>query len=73
MRKHSVNITGHQTSLSIEDEFWEELKRIARQKNVSVSRLIEEIDNNRQGNLSGAIRVYILNALKKEIPDNKKS
>ena len=71
MRKHSVIITGHPTSLSIEDEFWEELKRLAKRQEKSLTQLIEQIDNRRQSNLSSALRVYVLKALKKEIPNNK--
>ena len=29
MKKHSVELSGHRTSVAIEDEFWEELKKIA--------------------------------------------
>ena len=71
MRKHSVIITGHPTSLSIEDEFWEELKRLAKRQEKSLTQLIEQIDNQRKSNLSSALRVYVLKALKKEIPNNK--
>jgi len=71
MRKHSVIITGHPTSLSIEDEFWEELKHLAKRQEKSLTQLIEQIDNQRKSNLSSALRVYVLKALKKEIPDNK--
>ena len=71
MRKHSVVITGHQTSLSLEDEFWEELRRIAIQQKISLTQLIENIDNKRRTNLSSALRVYILETLKEEIINNK--
>lgn len=60
MRKHSVLIAGHQTSISVEDAFWTALKEIARRRGVSVNRLIAEIDQDRGGNLSSAIRVFVL-------------
>lgn len=71
--KHSVNISGHQTSFSLEPEFWAELKKIAADKKMPLGILITEIDNNRHGNLSSAIRLYILNTLKQEIVKNKQS
>ena len=71
MKKHSIIISGHQTSLSLEPEFWKELKRIASYKKISLSHLIEKIDNTRTGNLSSAIRVYVLSVLKQEIINNK--
>ncbi len=60
LRKRSVVIAGHRTSVSLENAFWRELRAIADARGVSVSRLITEIDRARDGNLSSAIRVYIL-------------
>ena len=69
MRKQSVIIANrHSTSISLEDEFFDELKELARQKDMSINQLVTEIDAVReQENLSSAIRVYILNELKKQI------
>ena len=58
--KHSINISGHQTSFSLEPEFWAELKNIAKAKNQSISAIIKGIDDQRTTNLSSALRVYIL-------------
>ncbi len=68
MRKISVVIANrHQTSISLEDEFYEELLRIARKQNRSLNQLITQIDAQKQiPNLSSAIRVYILNELKQQ-------
>lgn len=63
MKKRSVLIAGHPTSVSLEEEFWDALKGVAQARGVSVNALIEEIDQARSGNLSSAIRVHILNAL----------
>lgn len=62
MKKLSVNISGHLTSLSLENEFLDALKEIAIQKNKSVSQIIREIDESRNDktNLSSAVRVWIL-------------
>lgn len=61
--KRSVRIAGHQTSVSLEAEFWDELKKLARQRRLTVTQLIAEIDRQRTGNLSSAIRVYVLKAI----------
>ncbi len=60
VKKRSVEIAGHRTSLSLEQAFWRALKRIASQDGVSINRLIERIDRERAGNLSSAVRVYVL-------------
>lgn len=64
--KRSVAIAGHRTSVSLEEEFWEELKRIATKREISINGLIAEIDAKRaRTNLSSAIRLEILADLKK--------
>lgn len=60
IRKHSVTISGHRTSLSLEQAFWNALKDQAHAEGLSVAGLIEKIDRDRSGNLSSAIRVYLL-------------
>lgn len=69
MKKISVIIAGrHSTSISLEPEFIEELRHIARKNNQTVNELVTKIDSERQQeNLSSAIRVYILKQLKKQI------
>lgn len=64
--KRSVAIAGHRTSVSLEEEFWDELKRIATKREISINGLIAEIDAKRaRTNLSSAIRLEILADLKK--------
>lgn len=59
--KRSVTVAGHRTSLSLEPEFWDALKRIAQREGRTVSGLIGEIDAARgQRNLSSAVRVFVL-------------
>lgn len=65
LKKHSVVIAGHQTSVTLENIFWEALKASALQEGKSLKALITEIDTNRTTNLSSAIRVYILRKLQK--------
>jgi len=61
--KRSVNISGHATSVSIEKPFWDLFKQRAEQQNKSINQLITEIDEARSVNLSGAIRLYVLDFL----------
>lgn len=61
IRKRSVKIAGHSTSLSLEGVFWDALKEVAAGRGLSLNTLIEEIDRGRGGNLSSAVRVYLLN------------
>lgn len=63
MKKKSVVLFGHATSVSLEDEFWQALQDIADNRQTSVSALIAQIDENRTTNLSSAIRVFILKQL----------
>lgn len=65
MKKRSLTIKGHATSISLEDEFWEELKDIAGQKGLSLNALVTMVDDKRHAaNLSSALRIYILKQLK---------
>ena len=67
MKKISVSLSGHQTSITLEPEFIGVLKKIATARNTSVASIICEIDNTRtpDKNLSSAIRVWILNQVMK--------
>jgi predicted DNA-binding ribbon-helix-helix protein len=59
--KRSVVIDGHKTSVSLEDAFWHGLKEIGRGRDMTLSRLIGNIDGSRpHGNLSSAIRLFVL-------------
>ena len=68
MKKHSISIEGHRTSISLEDAFWTGLQDIARAREVSLQSLIREVDEARTAgltdlpseNLSSAIRVMVL-------------
>ena len=62
--KRSVRVAGHATSVSLEPQFWQALGEIARRREVSLARLLAQIDAERAseppGNLSSAIRVFVL-------------
>lgn len=66
--KHSVVIAGHQTSISLEDEFWQALRSIADANHQSLASLIAQIDSRRtERNLSSALRVFVLRTLQDQI------
>ena len=59
--KRSIVIDGHKTSVSLEDPFWTELKKIAHTRQVTLSELVTTIEDTReQSNLSSAIRLFVL-------------
>ena len=68
IRKHSVSLHGHRTSFSLEEPFWDELKRVAAVRAMPVAALIAEIDESRrpETNLSSALRLHVLAQLKNE-------
>jgi predicted DNA-binding ribbon-helix-helix protein len=59
--KRSIVIAGHKTSVSLEDAFWQGLKEIADERDITLSDLTAAIDSGRRhGNLSSAIRLFVL-------------
>jgi predicted DNA-binding ribbon-helix-helix protein len=59
--KRSIVIAGHKTSVSVEDAFWTALKDIATSRGATVAELVATIDaGRRHGNLSSAIRLFVL-------------
>jgi predicted DNA-binding ribbon-helix-helix protein len=68
LRKYSVRIAGHPTSISLEPEFWQAFGRIAARRGTSTNGLIGEIDAARAGNLSSAIRLFVLADLEARAP-----
>jgi predicted DNA-binding ribbon-helix-helix protein len=59
LKKRSVTIHGHRTSISLEDPFWDSLNDIATKRGQSLASLISEIDKNRDGGLSSALRLFV--------------
>ncbi|MEO6300978.1 MAG: ribbon-helix-helix domain-containing protein [Paracoccaceae bacterium] len=63
--KHSLTLRGHRTSVSMEDAFWTEFRRIAANSGQSLNDLAAGIDASRGDvGLASAIRVFILAALR---------
>ena len=78
MKKRSVTIAGHRTSVSLEEAFWVELQQLAAARGVSVNVLVGEIDAARvrgvqdgedAGGLSSALRLAVLADLKARARD----
>jgi predicted DNA-binding ribbon-helix-helix protein len=73
MRKRSVTIDGHRTSITLEDPFWDELSALAAHRQLSLNALVAEIDHARSApgatasNLSSALRVHVLETLRRKI------
>jgi len=62
VKKRSISIAGHRTSISVEEPFWQALKEIAATDGISLAALVAAIDGRRppEINLSSAIRVEVL-------------
>jgi len=61
--KRSLTLKGHRTSVSLEDEFWQAFRDIAKTKGIAINALAAEIDvdRNPEVGLASAIRVFVLN------------
>ncbi len=61
LRKRSVALAGHATSVALEPEFWAVLDRIATARSLSKAQLLAEIDANRgRRPLASACRLLAL-------------
>ena len=64
--KKSFTIGNHRTSISLEPEFWDALEIKANEQDVSLSKLVLKIDNEKPkdyNNLASYIRIWVLNKL----------
>lgn len=68
LRKRSVTIAGHRTSVSLEPEFWDALSEIASARGHAVAAVIADIDRRggRDTSLSSAIRLFVLAHFRKK-------
>jgi predicted DNA-binding ribbon-helix-helix protein len=70
IQRRTIIIGRHRTSISLEDAFWSELKEIAHSQRATVSQSVAQIDDTRQqANLSSAIRLYVLEHIRRHHPD----
>ena len=61
--KKSFTIGNHRTSISLEPEFWDALELKANEQDVSLSKLVLKIDNQKPkdyNNLASYIRIWVL-------------
>ncbi|MFN7662514.1 MAG: ribbon-helix-helix domain-containing protein [Alphaproteobacteria bacterium] len=65
LQKKSFRLSGHDTSVALEPIFWEQLGHIARERGVSLSRLVHDMDLTMPPNLASALRVLVVESLKK--------
>ena len=62
-KKRSLIINGHNTSVSLENLFWDELKNIAKEQDLSINQLVARVDINRNLETCGlatALREFVL-------------
>jgi predicted DNA-binding ribbon-helix-helix protein len=72
--KRSIVIAGHKTSVSLEEAFWTGLKDIAASRRMTLSDLVGAIDSDRRhGNLSSAIRLFVLDHYQTRMLSNGES
>ena len=70
--KRSIMVAGHKTSVSLEDAFWNGLKEIVRERHMTLSELVAEINAQRQlGNLSSALRLFVLDFYRTQLSHPK--
>lgn len=69
--KRSVNIQGHATSITLEEEFWHVLKTISKKTKRPIRQIVAELDEKKapEDNLSSAIRVFVLKSVQGGILD----
>jgi predicted DNA-binding ribbon-helix-helix protein len=64
VRKRTIILDGHKSSVTLEDAFWTALTGIAAAQGITIDRLIATIDSERHErphtNLSSAIRLFVL-------------
>ena len=62
--KRSLTLRGHRTSVSLEDIFWDQFRKMAAESGKSINGLASEIDEGRGDiGLASALRVYVLEKL----------
>mgnify|MGYP006266379207 CR=1 FL=1 len=67
LRKRSVTLDGHRTSIALESAFWTELEASARRRGLALAALIGEVDRARGPNegLASSLRLHVLRELKR--------
>ncbi|HEY6018929.1 MAG TPA: ribbon-helix-helix domain-containing protein [Candidatus Paceibacterota bacterium] len=73
--KRSILLDGHQTSVTLEDQFWNGLWEIADLKNATLTSVVAEIDHARdpECNLSSSIRIFVLGHFRERVSQQHRS
>jgi predicted DNA-binding ribbon-helix-helix protein len=72
--KRSVIIDGRKTSISLEDEFWMSLRKIADERGETLTQLMTGIDARRKAaNLSSCLRIFVLEFFKQQSAQQNQS
>lgn len=68
--KRSLTLSGHRTSVTLEDTFWRAFQNLARKEELSVNALAAQIDSERPADvgLASAIRVHLFDVAQRN-PD----
>lgn len=63
--KRSMSLSGHRTSIALEQPFWDEIDRIASARKLSRAALVAEVDDARDAgtNLASALRLLVIATL----------
>jgi predicted DNA-binding ribbon-helix-helix protein len=65
LKKRSFSLSGHRTSVALEEEFWAVLETVAKKNGSSLSALVAESDRSRGTRpLASALRLMALAAAK---------
>ncbi|SDK33809.1 ribbon-helix-helix domain-containing protein [Aliiruegeria lutimaris] len=69
--KHSLTLSGHRTSVSLEDEFWKAFREIAAERGQPINALAAEIDRDRglEMGLASAIRLFVLREYQRKLSE----
>ncbi len=76
LRKRSLILAGHDTSVALEPAFWSVLERILTHQNTTLAQLVTQVDATRapDQSLASALRVYALEWLQKpDMSDQQKT
>jgi predicted DNA-binding ribbon-helix-helix protein len=65
--RHSIRIGGHQTTVSLEGQFWEALREIATERGTSLQGLVTSIRAERRGPMSSSLRLFVLEHYQNQI------
>lgn len=72
MKKRSITIAGHRTSVALEPEFWTYIQKMAKEQDLSLADFIAQIDQKRdQTNLASALRLAVLDWLQQQVDSDE--